>query len=1183
MRRLTNPSNEETEEFISSSTSNSSNDSINVQVRTPSRVIGMVRKLKLGRFVGEQSIAKLEDVDLEDRNGLIAMSELYNNKTSARDPNGIAGPGASHLQDLRLQNGTSTARGMSSRVDAANRPPGKEKKPGVIYVSKPQLFAALILAIAAILVAVLITYTVTRESMSRTGGTANASHGIATNYDDQFDVPEPPRPHQLPEVDPTSSNGTDHGVGPRPEELRLSQDLMPIWYNLSVKVYVPGFVPISQEKNLTFDGALIIKFRAVKATNRIELNAVDLHFPNKLDNFRLMQDGKRPKRDDSNVTDGQTLIVSSNGTKPVASIPNDDVSTETESIGAKSRVDSGIKVTGMQLNETLEKIVFTLDKELVQGQDYYFNIVYSGPISTGLSGLYLTTYTNADGLQRYAAVTQMEPTDARRFAPSFDEPQMKAIWRLKVIHPVGSRAVSNAIEIREDEPTSDKNWVLTSFEDSLPMSSYLLTMVVSDFEFVEGHTKNGVRLRIWARKEALNDTQYALQAGIKVLEFYEEYFKIPFPLAKQDMMAFPDFSAGAMEGWGLVTYREKFLLFNDHLYNSRQKAHVATVVAHELAHQWFGNLVTMKWWSDLWLNEGFATIMEYLGTDKISDGKFRMDEYFVIEALSSAMDRDARATSHPLYFEISKAEDVSEAFDAISYDKGASILRMVKSIMGEKAFKEGVTIYLNRFKLKNAEHRDLWNALNEAVPDSLTDYSGEKFDVNEFAKLWTKQMGFPVIEVKRLDDRKVELTQKRFKMDETALEDLRFRNAKYWYKWDVPLWYSINGTEKEMMWLHETSVLEVGEDETLIVNSDSKGFYRVQYSKKTLEKINEMLLTDHEKISSKSRARIIDDAFVLAQAGRIPYEAALNLTLYLKKETEYIPWYSAISGIDSIQFYFGDEPELADVREYIEAMISNLYEKITFDAFNTSYLDDNRFFENFLDVTIVAKMCQNRGVDCTDKLNTVYNKNFVAPCQNTKQQASQCSTVPVPLRGLTYCAGVRSGTERDWERMLELYERENVQIERDRLMTALTCSRDTHILKRLLSMTIDFNNTLIRLQDKPSIFESISGQESMGQTVTFEFFLDHWPQIYRDFKDQPTLLRSLIVGSIGGTSARTIEQLEKFLQENQATTHNLDVFKQRLEVMNTNRNWMEKNFENLSQWFKEQNKLRRSQQTAIAA
>ncbi|CAD5224246.1 unnamed protein product [Bursaphelenchus okinawaensis] len=1076
-------------------------------------------------------------------------------------------------KDPSLQNGT---RGMSARVEAGGEssPAKKISKPkDKVELSKSQLLAGLILTVAAVIVAILITYTVTKESLSRTSSYNRTSASKNSHYSDEFDIAHF-KPHEVPDLPPEEASA-DAGPEPTAEELRLVHDLVPVWYNLSVKVYVPGFVPITPEKNLTFDGAMIIKFKVTNPTNRIELNAHFLNFLTKTDLYQLQVDPKRVRRAASNST-GNALIVSSNGTRqvPEGEVTSEELSSESETPAAQNRVDSGIKVTAIRVNETLQKVVFDLDAQLQQDQEYYFLLPYSGPIDSKLSGLYLTQYSDANGRQRYAAVTQMEPTDARRFAPCFDEPAFKAVWRLRVIHPVGSRAVSNALEIKEDEPTNDPDWLLTTFEETLPMSSYLLALVVSDFEYVEGHTKNNVRFRIWARKDALIDTQYALQAGIKCLEFYEDYFGIPFPLAKQDMMAFPDFAAGAMENWGLVTYREKYLLHNPSLYSALQKVHVATVVAHELAHQWFGNLVTMKWWSDLWLNEGFATLMEYIGTDAISDNKLRMDEYFVYDALSGAFDRDSRATSHPLYFDISKAEDVSEAFDAITYDKGGSVLRMLRNVMGEKYFKKGVTIYLNRFKFKNAEHKDLWQALSEAVPESLTDWSGDKFDVDEFAKLWTRQMGYPVIEVKRVDENKVELTQKRFKMDETALEKPRFRNAKYWYKWDIPLWYTINGTEKEMLWLHENQVLEVPEDTPLIVNYDSKGFYRVQYSKHTLDSINRQLQNDHTRISVKSRARIIDDTFTLAEAGRVPYQAALNLTIYLQKETEYLPWAMAMTGLESIEYYVGDEPEADYVRSYIKGLIKDLYENISFENLNTTYLDDDKFFETLFDTSIISRMCRNRDQNCVKKLMDLYFNDFVYPCQNADTQSSKCSRVPVPLRGLVYCEGVRSGSETDWDKMLALYKRESVQVERDRLMIALTCSRDTHSLKKLLRMTTDFNNTLIRLQDKSTVFDGIASTSPLGQQIAMEYFMDHWTAIYRDFKDQPSLLKSMVEAALGGTSNRVIEQVTKFIAQNEKTTRNVDAFKQRLEILETNKKWMDKNFQPLSVWFRDQNKKR---------
>ena len=240
-------------------------------------------------------------------------------------------------------------------------------------------------------------------------------------------------------------------------------------------------------------------------------------------------------------------------------------------------------------------------------------------------------------------------------------------------------------------------------------------------------------------------------------------------------------------------------------------------------------------------------------------------------------------------------------------------------------------------------------------------------------------MGYPVVEVKRLDKDRVSITQKRFKLDESALEKPKFRNAKYWYKWDVPIWYNVNGSEKPMIWLHEENIIAVPENEILIVNSESNGFYRVQYSKKTLDLINEQLIQDNQKIHVKSRARIIDDTFTLAEAGRLPYEAALNLTRYLHNENEYLPWEMAFTGLTVIQNYFGDEPEADHFREYVKHLIRNLFNKEIDDILDEKILDSSRFFENLFNIRVIQKMCSLRDLECINKITKYLSRLFRFP------------------------------------------------------------------------------------------------------------------------------------------------------------------------------------------------------------
>uniref|UniRef100_A0A0M3ILF3 Aminopeptidase N n=1 Tax=Ascaris lumbricoides TaxID=6252 RepID=A0A0M3ILF3_ASCLU len=450
-----------------------------------------------------------------------------------------------------------------------------------------------------------------------------------------------------------------------------------------------------------------------------------------------------------------------------------------------------------------------------------------------------------------------------------------------------------------------------------------------------------------------------------------------------------------------------------------------------------------------------------------------MGEYFITSAVDAALQRDARASSHPLYFPIEKAEDVSEVFDDITYDKGAAIIHMIEDVMGSDNFKKGLNIYLNRYKYSNAANNDLWSALNEAVPDTLLAWNGEKLDIRDFASKWTEQMGYPMVEIRRLNSTRIELHQKRFKWDDDALEREKFRNAKFWYKYDIPIWYEINGEEKPMEWLHEAQGMNLKADELLVLNSGARGFYRVNYNKECWQKIVNQLLDDHTKIGVRSRARIIDDAFALAQAGHLSYEIPLNISAYLPKEEEYLPWSMALDGFAVILSNFDDEPEVEHVRI-------------------------NKPFCSELEYDIIRQYCAIRKIDCTERLMDLFKSSLLDVCQGDEVLSSECSKVPVPVRAMVYCEGVRQSAEKVWNKMFELYQRERVQVERERLLIGLTCSRDTFTLKKLLDLASNLNDTSIRLQDAPTVFRSISIRD-VGSKIIFDYFQDNWIRLYREY------------------------------------------------------------------------------------
>ncbi|VBB27155.1 unnamed protein product, partial [Acanthocheilonema viteae] len=1056
----------------------------------------------------------------------------------------------------------------------------KEKVTKHVTCTITTAYFLLLIAIISIVLSSFITYWVTKQAYDR-------SLEIRPSVDAQ---------QIIANVSVDESPTEEEFIGPTAAELRIPKDILPIWYNLTIKTYLPGYVDIPESKNMTFDAALIIKFWVDEETDKIVLNSLKLNFPNNMEEIKILQDKvieteqfSRARRSLENtsfdeystttrtteaeeVEDTMGMAENETESSTFASTMNledpEMENTTTEQRPKNTKVAADVQVKEIVVNETLEMVTLFLDGKLERGQEYYLQIAYSGPIHMKLAGLYLSRYQNDQDTTRYLAVTQMEPTDARRMVPCFDEPEFKAIWKIKAIHPSGTSAVSNGIEIKNAEKTEDPDWVVTSFIESPPMSSYLLALAVTDFHFTEGTTTMGTRFRIWSREEAINQTSYALRAGISALEFYEEYYNISFPLKKQDMMALPDFAAGAMENWGLITYREKFLLYDERIYAPSQKVYVALVVCHELAHQWFGNLVTMKWWNDLWLNEGFATFMEYLGADAISKGSFRMIDYFLQDAVKQAYRRDGQATSHPLSFPIDKAEDVSEAFDAITYDKGSAIIFMIQHVMGSENFKKGLHNYLESHKYRNADHDDLWNALNEAVPDTLLSWEGDKLDIRDFASKWTQQMGYPVVEVRRIDDKKVELRQKRFKWDENALEREKFRNARY--KYDIPIWYAVNGEEMPMTWLHESQGLDVNEEDFLVLNSGSKGFYRVNYNLELWLKITDQLLKDPTKIDVRTRARIIDDAFALAEANYISYEIPLNLTQYLPMEEEFLPWRMALNGIGTILENFNDEPETQHVRDYLEPLLLPLYNRIDWEILETSYLDDELFFENELRYAIIRQMYHLRNINCTEKLYDIFLKNFLDQCQDENTPSSECSTVPVPIRPQVYCEGVRVSAEKIWNKVFELYRREQVQVERERLLGALTCSRDSFTLKKLLKLASNLNDSSIRLQDTPSTFGNV-GAGDVGRLIIFDYFQDSWSQLHSDMKEQQTFLRKIILTSTSVLNERQITQLEAFIKKYRKDTSKLDVFGQQLEKGRTAKLWRDRNLKMLAEWFRNQN------------
>nr|AGT79010.1 aminopeptidase H11-5 [Haemonchus contortus] len=923
----------------------------------------------------------------------------------------------------------------------------------------------------------------------------------------------------------TTEKNKDHGAddnSPSAEELRLPKNIEPLLYDLSIKTYLPGYVSFPPEKNLTFDGQVGISLRVVEPTKSIVLNSKNITvIPDKCELFSG---------------------------------------------------DKKLEIESIKEHERLEKLEILLKNRLEKDQEVLLKVGYTGIISNTLGGLYQATYTDTDGtVKRIAAATQHCPSDARRLVPCLDEPSFKASWTVTVIHPKGTKAVSNGIETNGKGEVSG-DWIISKFETTPRMSSYLLAVVVSEFDYIEGFTKSGVRFRIWSRPEAKNMTAYARDAGIRCLEFYENFFDIKFPLKKQDMVALPDFSFGAMENWGLITYRESSLLYDDRYYTPIIQATqlVALVVAHELAHQWFGDLVTLKWWDDLWLNEGFARFVEYIGTDEINNKTIRMDDFFLPNVLVKALDADAVSSTHPLSFRVDKAAEVVEAFDRITYEKGASVLKMLQALIGQKNYKQAVTQYLRKFSYSNAQASDLWDVFDEVVKD-VKGPDGNLMKTTEFASQWTTQvqMGFPLVTVKAFNATSLQITQTRYKTNKDALEPEKYRHPKYGFKWDVPLWYQEGDnkdikfawlTREKPLYLHMTKP-----DTTIVVNADRHGFYRQNYDANGWRKIIKQLKKNHKVCSARTRNAIIGDAFAAALIDELEYETVFKLLEYAKNEEEYLPWTEAISGFYAILDFFGNEPESISAKAFMKNILKPMYKKTSMKYIADNYENDSLFFEVNLQTSIIDAYCFLGARECIKNYADLFDKEVMKKCKDG-DKASKCVSIAAPLRAKAYCYGVKEGGEAAFDKVMKLYYAENVQLEKDVLLQGLGCHKDITALKRLLLLALDRNSSFVRLQDVAAVYYAVSSNP-IGKEFMFNFLLERWEEILEGLTTEHRAVERVIKACTAGIRLeQQIDQLRS-LQKNGEHAREYGAFDGQIERAEHKINWIKKHMRKLSDFF----------------
>ncbi|XP_052753553.1 membrane alanyl aminopeptidase-like [Galleria mellonella] len=712
--------------------------------------------------------------------------------------------------------------------------------------------------------------------------------------------------------------------------------------------------------------------------------------------------------------------------------------------------------------------------------NYELIIRFEAELRTDMSGLYRSWFKDENYTEEvsYIATTQFQPTSARKAFPCYDEPGFKAMFTISVQRPTAYKSWSctrrNATFSNGIIEYEDDIYNYTPF-----MSTYLIAIIVAKYDNLMVINSDGKLIyEVIARPAAIegNQGEYAFEVGQLLLAEMSAHTAIDYytvsEFFKMTHAAIPDFEAGAMENWGLLTYRESYLLYDKDHTSSFHKQSIAYMLSHEIAHMWFGNLVTCEWWDVLWLNEGFARYYEYFLTDWVED-YMGFATRFIPEQLHTALLADSVLSAHPLTNTgVGSPASIGNMFSTITHAKGASVIRMTEHLLGFQVHEEGLRRYLNarRFDVALPEH--LFQALQEVADEYgvIADY-GDDFSVSDYYKSWTEQSGHPVLSV-----------QINHQTGDMIIFQHRFDiNAGYAITpntWIIPITFStasnpdFTNTKPSHIISNSMNYINRGSvgDEWVIFNRQQTGFYRVNYDDYTWNLILNALKTNITLIHENNRAQIVNDLFQFARSGIMSYSRALNLLSFLETETAYAPWVTALTAFNWLINRLASTPEtLAKLHSLITVWGKTVMDELTY------YPDeDESFMRSYFRYQVVPTMCVVDAPGCRDAAVSQF-KQLV--------ESNGSYEVPVDSRTWVYCNGLRYGTESDFNFLWYRFRTHHVYTEKSLILNVLGCTPHQSSLYTLLDAIVE-DNYLIRQQDYTTAFNSaVTGNEGNTKIV----------------------------------------------------------------------------------------------------
>ncbi|KAK6184963.1 hypothetical protein SNE40_007302 [Patella caerulea] len=802
-------------------------------------------------------------------------------------------------------------------------------------------------------------------------------------------------------------------------------------------------------------------------------------------------------------------------------------------------------------NDTVRQfLIIELTESMVAGTNLSVSMSFEGPLQGDGTGLYLSSYM--DGTTTvYLATTKFEPPYARRAFPCYDEPAQKATFNItlrKRLNTGRNYITLSNMNIINNSTSGD--YGIDYYATSVVMPTYLLAFIVCDYEYTESISDTNIAYRTYAKPISIQYAQMAQEHGLRIFNRFESYFTPSYSLPKIDNIAIPDFNSGAMENWGLITYREG-LLYIPGTSKASDEKWIAEVISHEIAHQWFGNLVSPKWWSWIWLNEAFASFWDYHIVGELYPSWRSLDQEIVI-GTHSVMETDALRSSHPLTSDAESNSEITSLFDSITYAKGSAIVKMMHFIMGQANFIQGLNLYLDKHQYDVAEHQDLWDSLNEASAAN-----NENLNMTSIMDPWVTQANYPVVMVTKTAAG-YELTQKRFLIGSTD-EEAAGDSALYGYKWPIPISYTTRNNANFTADRLAITMLPVtgakvdittdiaDEDNWIIINLQQHGYYRVNYDEANWNALIKQLNTNHTVIHTLNRAQIINDAENMAKAGLLDTSIALQTLDFLKNETDYPAWRAFARGMGYVDHML----ERTDIYDSFSIKMKNMVE----GPLTTLGLEIREEMEHIdiFTITLLASYACKYGVEfCTNEARVQF--------ENWRNNSTVNSIDP-NLRALFYCTAVRNGGYEEWNFIYEQYKQEQRSTEKDALREALACSTHVSLLQRVLDMSL--NPDEVRPQDIRTTIVYVA-QNPLGVDLAWNFFRDRLTELDASMGSS-TLARLLVSVTQKFNTQFYLDQIQEMINHGQTASIS-GSFRTAVEKTEANMEWLNNNYDYYKNW-----------------